>query len=436
MPTLGAPLDFAKLEGRNFRAHQLGAAPSSPVTGQLYYNTGDNTLYWFDGTSWISTKTPPDATPSTKGVIQLAGDLSGTAASPQIAAGVITDTEVAAANKDGAIGTPSMRTLGAGAQTAMPGDRVLNAINQPTGNLAMNNQKITGMADPTGSADAATKSYVDGVAAGLTWKKPVRVVALTNIGASPPGGPQTVDGVAVVTNDRVLLTAQTVPADNGIWAVNTGGTWARPTDADTSAELVGAAVLATEGTSSADTGWVCTTNAPITVGTTALTWVQFSGPGEYIGGAGLVLTGKTFDVGAGTGISVAADTVGIANGGVNTAQIAAGAINVGVGAGLVTGTLPISNGGTGNTTSKTARETGLGAAGYYNNGATHGAGTTITITAATHGLRASRGLIVQVQDNTTGAVELPDISVSAAGDVTITYAVAVSANSKMVTVVG
>ena len=70
--------------------------------------------------------------------------------------------------------------------------------------------------------------------------------------------------------------------------------------------------------------------------------------------------------------------------------------------------------------------TALDAVGYYNNAATHGAGTTITITTATHGLRATRGIIVQVQDNTTGAVEWPDVVVASGGDVTITYAVSVS----------
>jgi hypothetical protein len=56
MPTLAAPLDCAKLEVRNARIHQLSTAPSSPVTGQEYYNTTDNTFYWWDGTIWQSAK--------------------------------------------------------------------------------------------------------------------------------------------------------------------------------------------------------------------------------------------------------------------------------------------------------------------------------------------------------------------------------------------
>src|SRR5580765_6765376 len=125
MPTLGNALDFSKYEAKQLRAHQLGAAPGSPVTGQLFYNTADNTLYWWDGSQWVSARggaaaTPP-ATTGALGTIQLAGDLAGTATSPQIAAGVIPDVEVAAANKDGGSGVASMRTLGFTLGRAMPG---------------------------------------------------------------------------------------------------------------------------------------------------------------------------------------------------------------------------------------------------------------------------------------------------------------------------
>src|SRR5262245_48184086 len=178
MPILGNALDFAKYEGRNLRAHILGTAPSTPVTGQLYYNSGDNTLYWYDGSQWVSARggaaSVPDATTTTKGVVQLAGDLSGTATSPQIAAGVITDADVNAANKDGAVGTASMRTIGTGAQQAMAGNRTLNSITAPTGSLDMNGQRIINLLDPIGSNEAATKNYVDAAAQGLDAKASVK----------------------------------------------------------------------------------------------------------------------------------------------------------------------------------------------------------------------------------------------------------------------
>lgn len=403
MPTLGAPLDFAKLEGRNLRAHQLGAAPSSPVTGQLYYNTADNTLYWYDGTVWVSTRgsgAPPDATTSTKGMVQLAGDLTGTATSPQIAAGVITDAEVAAANKDGVVATPSMRTLGMGAQQAMPGNTRLNAIAAALGDVQINGFHLLQVADPVNSGDGANKQYVDNVATGLDAKLSVRVATTANlVGFAPSstGGVTVLDGVTLVQWDRVLVKDQTTPKDNGIYVVNqvgtgTNGVWVRAGDFDNWTEMPGSYVFVEQGTVNADTGWVCTVDSGGTLNTTAITWTQFSGAGQIIAGAGLTKTGNQIDIYAAgqSGIVVNADNI----------QVAA----------------------------DVAR--------YYSNGGTHGAGTTINITPGVHGLKGNQGILVQVHDVATGLEELPDVAITALGSVTITYAVAFVANSKNVTLIG
>lgn len=433
MPTLGAALDFAKLEGRNFRAHQLGAAPASPVTGQLYYDTGNNTLWYYNGSIWVAASggTPPDATTSTKGIVQLAGDLAGTAASPQIAAGVITDADVNSANKDGAVGLASMRTLGGGAQQAMPGNRTLDAIAAPAASVNMNNQRLVSVADPTGATDGANKQYVDGVAQGLDAKASVKAATTANITLSAA---QTVDGVALVAGDRCLVKNQTTQSANGIYIVASGA-WTRATDMDAWGEVPGAYTFVEQGTTQADTGWVCTADQGGTIGTTNITWTQFNGAGSYIGGAGLTLSGSTFDVGGTANrITVGTDTVDIAATYVGQTSITTlGTITTGVWNGTA---VPVANGGTGQTTAKAGRETGLGAAGYYNNNATHGAGTSITITQATHGLRATRALIVQCQDNATGNVEIPDVTVAANGDVTVTYGASVTANSKLITIIG
>jgi len=518
MPTLGAPLDLAKYEARNFRAHVLGAAPSSPVTGQLYYNSGDNTLYWFNGGTWVAAQSGAsvgDATTTAKGVIQLAGDLTGIATSPQIAPGVIVDADVsagaaitenklnlasdapagtpsrrtlgtgstqaaagndarftdaraptgaaggdltgstfpnptlaagvvtsakiadgtivdgdvAAANKDGAVGTPSMRTLGSGAQQALPGNTPLNSITVPSGPVSFNGKAITNLLDPITSQDAATKNYVDLTAQGIDAKQSVLCASTGNL---PLSGLAAVDGITPSANDRVLVKNQASQPQNGVYAASAGA-WSRVTDMDTWTELPGAFVFVERSTSGQeDTGWICTADQGGTLGTTPVIWAQFSGAGQIIDGIGLLKTGNTLDVRLDNStIEAPSDILQVKDGGITNAKVVSIDATT-----KLTGAVPIVNGGTGQTTAKAARETGLAAAGIYHNNATHGAGTTITIAQATHGLRASRAIHVQVQDNATGNVEIPDISVAANGDVTVTYGAAVGANTKLVSLVG
>jgi hypothetical protein len=119
-----------------------------------------------------------------------------------------------------------------------------------------------------------------------------------------------IDGVTLATNDRILIKNQAPGAENGIYVVAASGAPARATDADTAAEILQAAVFVEEGTANADTGWVLTTNAPITLGTTGLTFTQFTGA-TVTAGAGLTQTGNTIDAVAasGSGIVVNADNI-------------------------------------------------------------------------------------------------------------------------------
>lgn len=123
----------------------------------------------------------------------------------------------------------------------------------------------------------ATKVYVDAKVAGLAWKQPVRA-ATTVAGtlATDFENGDTIDGVTVVTGDRILIKNQAAPAANGIYTVNASGAPTRATDADSGAELVNASVYVSEGTTYADTQFTCTTNAPITVGATSLVFAQLT----------------------------------------------------------------------------------------------------------------------------------------------------------------
>jgi hypothetical protein len=162
-----------------------------------------------------------------------------------------------------------------------------------SGAIAMGTAKITGLGDPTAAQDAATKNYVDNTVQGLDAKASCRAGTTANITLS---GTQTIDGVAVIAGDRVLVKDQTTTTNNGIY-VAAAGLWARSTDADTWDELVHAYTFVESGTVNSNNGFVCTIAAGGTLGSTAVTWVQFSGAGQITAGAGLTKTGNTLDVG-------------------------------------------------------------------------------------------------------------------------------------------
>lgn len=162
-----------------------------------------------------------------------------------------------------------------------------------TAALNMGSQRITSLADPTGPQDAATKAYVDATAQGLSVKGAVRASTTSNIALS---GTFTVDGVALSVGDRVLVKGQTTASENGIYVV-AAGAWSRALDADASAELRGGTfVFVQEGSTLADTGWVVSTDGAVTLGTTAINWVQFSSAGTILAGNGLTKTANTVSI--------------------------------------------------------------------------------------------------------------------------------------------
>lgn len=187
----------------------------------------------------------------------------------------------------------------------------------------INNPTFTGTvtlaADPASALQAATKQYVDAIAAGQRIKDSVRVAttAAGTLATSFENG-DTIDGVVLVTGNRILIKDQAAPAENGVYIVAASGAPTRATDFDSaSGEVMGGSTFwVNEGTTNADTAWTLTTNDPIVVGTTGLTFTQSSGLGQVTAGTGLSKTGNTLNVGtANSGrIVVNADDIDLASG--------------------------------------------------------------------------------------------------------------------------
>jgi hypothetical protein len=387
------PIDLTKNELQNGVIQNLSSDPGSPVEGQIYWNTTSHVLKLYNGTVWTI-------------VARLANSLSDFAA--------------------------------------------------PTGDLAIGTNKLTGVKDPTAAQDAATKNYVDNAVNGLAWHGAVRVASTANLAvASAVVNAAVVDGVTLATGDRILLKNQTAGAENGVYIVAASGAASRATDADAAVEVLQLAVAVEEGTVGADTFWVNTTNAPITLGTTALTFAQFGAGATYTNGTGISLTGNVFSI-ENSGVLLPA------HGGTGVASPTSHAVLVGAGASAmtalavgatgtvlrgqtaadpvwgavvlttdVTGVLPVANGGTAGATVAAAK-TALGFMSRYTVDVGDGAATSYTIT---HNL-GTLDVIVQVYRKSDGVEVVTDVTRATTNTVTLIFATAPAAAAYRTVILG
>lgn len=297
----------------------LGSSASATTPAS---NSNDTTVAT---TAFVTTKTSGLGTGTVTSVGLSLPNIFTVSASPVTLSGNLTaslasqTTNTVFAAPNGSTGAPTFRSLVTADIPTLTAAKVsdfdtqvrtsrLDQMAAPIASVALNSQKITGLADPTTAQDAATKFYVDNSRLGIDFKDSVRAATTANIATLAGGAPSTLDGVSLAANDRILVKNQTTTSQNGIYKVDTVGTgsngsWSRTTDADgtTFGELTsGAFVYVEQGTANAQDQYVITTTGTITVDTTGITWGLFSGAGKITAGSGLSKNKDTLLVSLGT----------------------------------------------------------------------------------------------------------------------------------------
>jgi len=172
----------------------------------------------------------------------------------------------------------------------------IDQLGAPQASVSFGGNKITSLGEPQNDTDAATKAYADSIASGLTFKQPVRAATTGSIDLNNPGS--SIDGVVLSASDRILVKSQSTQSDNGIYVWNGAAvSMTRATDANTSAEMApGSFMYVSEGNTNGDVAFVLQTNAPINLGTTPLSFVQFSSVASITAGNGLQKVGNQISV--------------------------------------------------------------------------------------------------------------------------------------------
>lgn len=549
-------INLNKNELQNARIQNLGTAPSSPVTGQIYYNSADNIMYFYNGTEWISTSGSLEVIQDAIGTYVSGGvgltstyndgtgtttiDLDNTAVTAasygttaaktasftvdaqgrltaaseqdiQIATSQVTDlaefiddtvgdsvaglvkegegidvtyddgagtltiaaedatssnkgiasfnstdftvssgavtlnaervedivsnlviggTGIDATYNDGAgsltIDIDSTVTTNSGSQTLT--NKTLGTGTSLSADLNANNQKITNLATPTSSGDAANKAYVDAVSEGLHVHAAARVYVATNIDLSTAlEAGDVIDNITLVAGDRVLVNGQSTQSQNGIYVVQASGAAVRATDFDTPTEVKsGDFIFVSAGTNYGNTGWVQTLS-PATIGSDPISFTQFSGAGTYLAGDGLSLNGSTFsvDVTPTSGNASLTNTGGAVEVKVNTndgLEVTASGLGINNGTGLTfSGGALVFDTANGYGTRKLAFNVGDAAA------------TTIPIT---HNL-ATRDVTVHLYENSSPYAQVEaDVEHTDSNNVTLKFATAPTLNQYRVVIVG
>lgn len=350
------PIDLGTNELQNAVVGNLTVDPTG-VKGRIYFDSINNVMKLYDGTSWKAVSTGAGSTwlgstqlnlgNNSGDITSLSGmsSISSTSFTGALTGNASTATKLATARNINGVAfdgtaditvtssTTNALTIGTGLSgTSFNGSAAVtisidSSVVTLSGSQTLTNKTLTSptinganltgtitVPTPVNGTDAANKNYVDSAVAGLTWKSSVWAMATSNVSLTGSTGSLTIDGqtfTATQNGQRILLTGQSTASQNGIYVYTDAGsgyTMARSSDADTYSKLNGATVFVEFGTSYVNSSW---TQAAVLTSLSGQNWVQFAGATSITAGSGLVASGNSFNVGAGTGITVNADSVQI-----------------------------------------------------------------------------------------------------------------------------
>lgn len=436
-------LDLVQNQIVNATFEKLGTDPNTGLfEGRMFYHTGEDAIKYYTGSAWDTI---------IKG-ISSAGSYSSALTVGESNGAVTLTLNLADASNAGLL-TSAFYTLLNNATSSNTGGTL--AKRDANGRLQV--------ADPQNDLDAANKAYVDAARSGLDVKQSVRLATnaalptfthLNNVLTASSNAALTLDGTTLSRGTdegaRVLVkneTSTNAPY-NGIYVVTDAGdgsnpwTLARAADADSATELTpGTFVFVEQGTAWADSGWVLTTDGAITLGSTNLTFVQFSSAGQSIAGNGLTKTANTIDVvGTADRISVSADAVDIASTYAGQSSITTlGTITTGTWNGT---DIAVADGGTGASTAANAR-TNLAdtTAGFTTSTPVLARVSAQTVTGGSTSFTIdhnfnTRDVIVQVFDATSYDTIFCDVIRTTVNRVTVEFASAPGASSYRIVITG